>query len=233
MSTFPRFWKVLSIVAVIVATLPHGDAFMNSAFRKFETDYHALTTRVTTRHILVPNERVARVLKQKIRDECVEKDLWVVDAFESAAKKYSMDESTSFRGGLIGELVPQGYYSQSRELDRLQFSVSLGNIVGPVETEHGHHLMLVSERTNMPALDGDYTRMTQARSNDVFGTLSEGEQVGRFDLSNFIEGQLQFWTVATVATGMLAEVLDNLAPAVPPGLWSTQQFRKERGLLIV
>jgi hypothetical protein len=34
----------------------------------------------------------------------------VIDAFEEAAKKYSRDESTNFRGGLIGELVPQGKY---------------------------------------------------------------------------------------------------------------------------
>ena len=101
--------KVVSMMAIVVAlaNVP-CHAFVNSALKKIENDFNALTRRVTARHILVPNERVARVLKQKIRDECVEKDMWVIDAFEHAAKKYSRDESTSARGGLIGELVPQG-----------------------------------------------------------------------------------------------------------------------------
>ena len=64
----------------------------------------ALTRRVTARHILVPDEEVARALKQKIRDRCIDKELFVVDVFEEAAKKYSRDDTTSFRGGLIGEI---------------------------------------------------------------------------------------------------------------------------------
>lgn len=188
-----------------------ADAFINDAFRKIETDFHALTTRVTARHILVPNERVARVLKQKIRDECIEKDIWVIDAFEHAAKKYSTDESTNYRGGLIGELVPQGY-CRRQELDRLQFSVSLGNIVGPVETKDGYHLMLVSERTNCPALDGDNTVMMQSKEKDVFGTLLPGMDCDDDDnnISVVIKDQLKFWTATTVATGILLELSEKV-----------------------
>lgn len=100
----------MAIATVVVVNLPVANAFVNGAFRKIEKDFLALTRRVTARHILVPDEQVARVLKRKIRDECIEKDIWVIDAFEEAAKKYSRDESTNFRGGLIGELVPQGKY---------------------------------------------------------------------------------------------------------------------------
>ena len=108
----PSILRRLSIIMVfatfVVRNLPASDAFINGAFRKIEKDFQSLTRRVTCRHILVPDEQVAKVLKQKIRDECIQKEIWVIDAFEEAAKKYSRDESTNFRGGLIGELVPQG-----------------------------------------------------------------------------------------------------------------------------
>ena len=107
--SMPMLRRLLIVMAtVLVVNLPVADAFINIAFQKIEKDFLALTRRVTTRHILVPDEKVARVLKQKIRDECIEKEIWVIDAFEEAAKKYSRDESTNFQGGLIGELVPQG-----------------------------------------------------------------------------------------------------------------------------
>jgi len=204
---------IVAIATIVVGNLPGADAFINGAFRKVEKDFLALTRRVTCRHILVPNEQVARVLKRKIRDECVEKEIWVIDAFEEAAKKYSRDESTNFRGGLIGELVPQGH-CRSSELDSLQFSVSLGVLVGPVETEYGYHLMLVSERTNCPKLDGENTLIMQTRGDDVFGTLYEGKQVGKVNLPNFVMDQVQFWTLTVVAGGAVAELSQNLVSSM-------------------
>lgn len=187
------------VMAILLAgSLPFADAFIDGAFRRVEKDFLALTRRVTSRHILVQDEKIAKALKQKIRDECIEKEIWVIDAFEEAAKKYSKDETTNFRGGLIGELVPQGY-CRSPELDKYQFSVPLGEIVGPVETEYGYHLILVSERTNCPKLDGDKTLMMQTRGDDVFGTLYEGKQVGKVNVPEIIMDQVQFWTVSVIA----------------------------------
>jgi len=208
-SIFLRLSTVIAIVTVLVGNSLFADAFINDAFRKIEKDYLSLTRRVTARHILVPDEQVARVLKQKIRDECINKELWVIDAFEEAAKKYSRDESTNFRGGLIGELVPQGY-CRSSELDRLQFCVSLGEIAGPLETEYGYHLVLVSERTNCPKLDGDNTLIMQTRGNDVFGTLFEGQQIGKVNLPEIIVDQFQFWSLTVVAGGAVAELSQRL-----------------------
>ncbi|VEU33969.1 unnamed protein product [Pseudo-nitzschia multistriata] len=207
-------WRLAAMVALLVVAAPNGrdsvaDGFIVGAFKKVEKDFLSLTRRVTARHILVPDEDVARVLKQKIRDECVDKELWVIDAFEVAARKYSRDETTNFRGGLLGELVPQGY-CRSPELDRLQFSVSLGEIVGPVETEYGYHLLLVSERTNCPKLDGDKTRMMQTRGDDVFGTLVEGKQVGKVDMPELLMDQVKFWSLTLIAGGLVAELAEKL-----------------------
>jgi len=97
-----------SFVLLSIATTPTNAFILDGAFQKVQKDFASLTRRVTARHILVSDEKIAQVLKQKIRNECIEKELFVIDTFEEAAKKYSKDDTTNFRGGLLGELVPQG-----------------------------------------------------------------------------------------------------------------------------
>jgi hypothetical protein len=92
--------------------------------------------------------------------------------------------------------------------------VSLGEIVGPLETEYGYHLMLVSERTNCPKLDGKNTLIMQTRGDDVFGTLYEGKQVGKVNLPDFIVDQVQFWTLTMVAGGRLKSFVYSLLPCI-------------------
>jgi len=197
------------VVAFLLIAIATTHAFIDGAFQRVQKDYLSLTRRVTARHILVPDEKVAMVLKQKIRDECVDKQLFVIDAFEEAAKKYSRDDTTNYRGGLLGERVPQGY-CRSSQLDKYCFSLSLGEVVGPVETDYGYHLILVSERTNCPNLDGDNTFMMQTRGDDVFGTLREGKQFGKPNIPQLFVDQLGFWSLTLVAGGICAELSQKL-----------------------
>lgn len=132
-----------------------------------------------------------------------------MDVFEEAAKKYSQDGTTNFRGGLLGELVPQGY-CQSAELDRACFEVRLGEIEGPIKTKYGYHLLLVSERTNCPNLDGVKTKLV-SDGESWRGTLVESEQVGKVDVAEFAGEQVRFWLIACVAGGIVAELAVQVA----------------------
>jgi foldase protein PrsA len=63
--------------------------------------------------------------------------------FEEAAKKYSQDSATSQEGGSLGkikkgELLPQ--------LEKIAFSISVGEISKPVESPMGIHLLRISQR---------------------------------------------------------------------------------------
>lgn len=99
---------VILLSVSLLLSIATTNAFVDDAFSKIRNDYLSLTRRVTARHILVQDEEIATVLKRKIRQECIDKEMFVIDAFEKAAKKYSKDDSTKYRGGLIGERVPQG-----------------------------------------------------------------------------------------------------------------------------
>ena len=189
------------LVLVVFPTTTHA-----WIFQRIQNDYQALTRRVTARHILLPpkSEDLCLTLKQKIRNS----HLHVVDAFAQAAERYSRDDDTKDRGGLLGELVPQGY-CRSAELDAACFQVRLGVVEGPIETEYGTHLLLVTERTNCPRLDGVNTKLV-ASTEKKEGVLVPSAPVGQVDLS-FAAGQAAFWIFVFFAGGILAEVVSRLS----------------------
>lgn len=200
-----RFFLALLLLA---ATATPSSAWIFQPLRQIQKDYQALTRRVTARHILLPpkSDELCISLRQKIRSS----DSYIVDSFEAAAKRYSRDDTTNFRGGLLGELVPQGY-CRSPELDRACFQVRLGVIEGPIVTEYGSHLLLVTERTNCAKLDGVNTRLQRSDAVDggTQGILVPSPQVGQVD-AGFVIQQIAFWIGALVAGGLLAEVLARI-----------------------
>ena len=85
-------------------------------------------------HILVKTEEEARC----ISDEIVSGSL----TFENAAKKYSSCPSSSSGGALgrftTGQMVP--------EFEKACFEGQKGQIVGPVKTEFGYHVIMINDQ---------------------------------------------------------------------------------------
>lgn len=198
-----RYWFFLFLI------LNSSHAFL----QKVQKDFAALTRRVTAHHILVSDEEIALALKRKIRNECIDKNDWIVDVFEEAAKKYSRDDTTNFRGGLLGTLVAQGY-CRSRILDKACFEVKLGELEGPLKSEFGYHLLLVTERTNCPKLDGSNTKLIQLSSDDPFGSLRPSKQNGKVNVSDMIINQIGFWFLVFLAGGIVAELAEKIASPI-------------------
>lgn len=198
-----RYWFFLFLI------LNSSHAFL----QKVQKDFAALTRRVTAHHILVSDEEIALALKRKIRNECIDKNDWIVDVFEEAAKKYSRDDTTNFRGGLLGTLVAQGY-CRSRILDKACFEVKLGELEGPLKSEFGYHLLLVTERTNCPKLDGSNTKLIQLSSEDPFGSLCPSKQNGKVNVSDMIINQIGFWFLVFLAGGIVAELAEKIASPI-------------------
>lgn len=209
-----RTVRSLLVFVVILEQCHCSFGFVRGALNKVQKDFQALTRRVTSRHILVSNEEIALALKRKIRDQCVNRNDFVIDVFEEAAKKYSLDETTKSNGGLLGVLVAQGY-CKSRKLDRACFEVPLGLLEGPIESEFGFHLLLVSERINCPKLDGKNTKLImQDPSSDIFGTLRPSDSSAKVDWSDFAKSQVRFWLLAIVGGGIVAELAEKLASSL-------------------
>mmetsp|Transcript_13675 Transcript_13675/g.20066 ORF Transcript_13675/g.20066 Transcript_13675/m.20066 type:complete len:240 (-) Transcript_13675:363-1082(-) len=221
--------KRFQLLCLLLPLLFHDRATPINAFTPVDTirrDFLALTRKVTTHHILLPKTsaegyEAALLLKQKIRNKVNDRNAFVVDVFSSAAKKFSIDLETAERGGLIGELVPQGY-SICPELDRASFEVPLGEVSGPIESKYGYHLVLVCERINCPKLDGTLTRVI--RGEDGLGTMlapstAEGQKsMGQTVLEVSMQ-QIGFWIVIFLAGGVLAEMSAKAAGILDTVPW--------------
>ncbi|MEL6616915.1 MAG: peptidylprolyl isomerase, partial [Bacteroidota bacterium] len=119
---------------------------------------------VHARHILLPADQRQRAIDLKGQIEGGDLD------FETAARQSSTDESNAASGGDLG------WFSRGRMVrpfEEAAFSAPVGQIVGPVETQFGFHLIKVEARANQEAeivqitrpVQGDYTAVRDAAEN--------------------------------------------------------------------
>ncbi len=98
---------------------------------------------VSAKHILVPSEETCLELKAKIDAEEV--------SFETCARENSTCPSKS-RGGDLGEF---GRGQMVPEFEDAVFAAEEGQVVGPVKTQFGYHLIKVEKKNEaeIPAFD--------------------------------------------------------------------------------
>ncbi len=90
--------------------------------------------KASARHILVPNEDNCNNLKAEIEAGA---------DFAKVAKKHSQCPSGK-QGGALGEFSPG---QMVKEFDEVVFSGEVGQVLGPVKTQFGYHLIEVTSRT--------------------------------------------------------------------------------------
>ena len=91
---------------------------------------------VSAKHILVSNEEKCAEVLEEINSGAI--------SFEDAAKKYSTCPSKE-RGGDLGKF---GKGQMVKEFETAAFEANIGEIVGPVKTQFGAHLIKVEEKTD-------------------------------------------------------------------------------------
>ncbi len=92
-------------------------------------------SRARARHILVPTEQACNDLKAKIANG---------EDFAAIAKTHSQCPSGR-QGGDLGEFGPG---QMVKEFDDVVFSSEIGEVVGPVRTQFGYHLVEVTSRSD-------------------------------------------------------------------------------------
>lgn len=94
-------------------------------------DLYEQEEQIKARHILVEDSALARELLTQLRNGA---------DFAELAEKHSTDTVSAANGGDLG-WFPRGQMVEPFE--EAAFSAEIGEIVGPVETEHGYHLIEV------------------------------------------------------------------------------------------
>mmetsp|Transcript_82995 Transcript_82995/g.232616 ORF Transcript_82995/g.232616 Transcript_82995/m.232616 type:complete len:193 (-) Transcript_82995:95-673(-) len=112
------------------------DAF-SKAFQNTEYGPPAEQVRATARHILVPTKEEAQIVMKMISSG--------EQTFEQCAQEFSTCPSAS-KGGSLGSFGPG---TMVKEFDQVIFSpdTKIGEVMGPVLTQFGHHVIVVEKRT--------------------------------------------------------------------------------------
>ncbi len=120
---------------------------------------------VHARHILfaVGDVETAQRIKTRIQSGDI--------TFSAAAAQYSTDQSNAPQGGDLGWFGP-GRMVQAFEA--AAFSAPIGAVVGPVETQFGHHLILVEERATQ---DVELVQLTLPIQGSVDRLIEEAEDL--------------------------------------------------------
>jgi len=145
---------------------------------------NAASPLVHARHILLPAGQTAQAeaLKTRIQSGQI--------TFAAAARQYSQDESNKGSGGDLG------WFGRGRmvgEFDEAVFAAPTGQVVGPVQTQFGLHLILVEGRSTQEAELVQISRPVEANADAV------REQAEDFTVVQLDEEGRDFTEAATEA----------------------------------
>jgi peptidyl-prolyl cis-trans isomerase C len=130
----------------------------------------------------IPEQRCVRHIlftkDQKEKAEEVKQQLENGGNFAELAKKFSQDPVSAEKGGDLGCL---GKGDTVAEFDQAAFGAERGEIVGPVQTEFGYHILQVTD------VKPEQTRSLQEVESQIRSQLSTEKQSEAF--SKWIEEQ--------------------------------------------
>lgn len=106
--------------------------------------HHDLEDKLTTpeqsclRHIVVADPETAKQLMAELKNGA---------DFAEVANKNSTDTSSAKNGGDLGCIARENIVPTS-DFERAVFNTGVGELAGPVSSDHGYHLLIVYERKN-------------------------------------------------------------------------------------
>jgi peptidyl-prolyl cis-trans isomerase C len=132
----------------------------------------------TVRHILVESENEAEEILAELEDG---------EDFAELAEERSIDPGSGAQGGELGSF-PRGAYVP--EFDDAAWDAEIDEIVGPVETDFGFHIIQVTAAESTPATELDVQTLDELvgqelgmRINDAFqaAEIEVDPSLGRWD----------------------------------------------------
>lgn len=146
-----------------------AEVYREKLLEDFRQDVSRSQEQVNARHILVEDEETAQEVLDRLEEG---------DSFSELAAEYSIDQSNSQRGGDLGWF---GRGQMVEGFEQAAFEAEVGEVVGPVETQFGFHIIEVLEREERRLDDQAFERQVQVEFNEW---LSEQRQEADIEIAD-------------------------------------------------
>jgi len=129
-----------------------SDADLKKAYDANKNDYE----KVTARHILIafkgspaaqPGKKELTEAEAKTKAEEIKKKIEGGAKFDELAKTESDDKGSGARGGELGAF---GHGQMVEEFEKAAFAAKVGDVVGPVRTQYGYHVIKIDAHDSTP-----------------------------------------------------------------------------------
>jgi peptidyl-prolyl cis-trans isomerase D len=168
-------------LAQVASTETPSDADVQAAYDK-EKNRFVLPARREASHILIPfGKDPAAALKQADRVLALAQS---GQNFAALAKKYSQDPGSAQNGGSLGWMDRSGFVKPFA--DALFSIKAVGNIVGPVKTQYGYHII------RLDGIQPGRTKTLAEARPELVAQLKQSAASNRFgDIEDKLQSRLQ------------------------------------------
>jgi peptidyl-prolyl cis-trans isomerase D len=168
-------------LAQVAASQTVTDADVQAAYDKGKSRF-VLPERREASHILIPfGKDPAAALKQANQILGMAKS---GQDFAALAKKYSQDPGSAKNGGSLGWIDRSGFVAPFA--DALFNMKSVGDIVGPVKTQYGYHII------KLDGIQPGRTKTLAEARPELEAQLKQSQATNRFgDIEDSLQGRLQ------------------------------------------
>ena len=168
-------------LAQVASAQTVSDADLQAAYDKQKSRF-VMPERREASHILIPfGKDTAAALKQANKVLALAKS---GQSFPALAKKYSQDPGSASNGGSLGWIDHSGFVAPFA--DALFSMKSVGDIVGPVKTQYGYHII------RLDGIQPGRTKTLAEARPELEAQLQKSQATNRFgDIEDSLQNRLQ------------------------------------------
>ena len=168
-------------LAQVAATETVSDADLRAAYEKHLSQFVTPERREAS-HILIPFGKDPQVALEKA--EHILKLAQAGGNFGALARKYSQDPGSARNGGSLGWMERNGFVKPFA--DALFAIPKVGDIVGPVKTQYGYHII------RLDGIEPGHTKTFEEAKPALAAELRRSQAINRFgDIEDRLQDQIQ------------------------------------------